>query len=92
MQLLSIAAAASVPGAFPRDAVFDQACGQSQASATNVDSLLLLIQIRSFRENCNQINALIILHHRTHFVTLTETWFTKASESIRLTGIAWYLE
>ena len=82
----AVAAGARVPGALPGDAMLDQACGQSQASAINVDSFLLHLNVRGFRENCSKIDALIRLHHRPHFVAFTETWLTKATKSIGLSG------
>ena len=82
----AFAAGARVPGALPGDAMLDQACGQSQASAINVDSFLFHLNVRGFRENCSKIDALIRLHHRPHFVAFTETWLTMATKSIGLSG------
>ena len=46
----AFAAGARVPGALPGDAMLDQACGQSQASAINVDSFLFHHNVHGFRE------------------------------------------
>ena len=63
-----------------------QACGQSQAPTIDVDSSLFHLHVRGFRENYSKIDSLLRLHHQPHFVAITETWLTKATESVSLSG------